>query len=98
MTLSTALCRPMSSAWKSSDSPSVSAAAWMPPVSLYRSPRANSSLKRSRMRAVSGRHGAAPRGEHAAALRPLYRAVLVGGYVDPEPELLRARPHAKDVL
>src|SRR5438477_1242036 len=32
--LSTALWRPMSSAWKRNPSPSVSAAAWMPPVSL----------------------------------------------------------------
>src|SRR5439155_2242201 len=33
-TLSTALWRPMSSAWNRSRSPSVSAAAWIPPVSL----------------------------------------------------------------
>src|SRR5207244_995216 len=34
ITLSTALCRPMSSAWNNNRSLSVSAAAWMPPVSL----------------------------------------------------------------
>src|SRR5438046_2698204 len=44
----------MSSAWNSRRSSSVSAAAWMPPVSLYRSPRPNSSLKSTRRRSGAG--------------------------------------------
>ena len=56
-TLSTALCRPMSSACAMSGegaAGSISAAAWMPPVSLYRSPLANRALNRPRSSSSPG--------------------------------------------